>query len=81
MCIRDSFVDVVMAAKGYPKSYTKNDVIEGIEEAEKTALVFHAGTQRIENGDILTYGGRVINVVGQGSSLQEAKTNAYQACL
>lgn len=73
------FVDVVMAAKGYPKSYTKNDVIEGIEEAEKTALVFHAGTQRIENGDILTNGGRVLNVVGQGSTLQEAKTNAYQA--
>jgi len=73
------FVDVVMAAKGYPKTYAKNNIIEGIKEAEKTAIVFHSGTKLIENGEILSNGGRVLNIVGQGTTLLEARQKAYEA--
>lgn len=75
------FVDVVLAAKGYPKVYAKNNPIEDIEAAEAAgALVFHAGTKRLDDGTLLANGGRVLNVVGQGSTLSEAITRAYTAC-
>ena len=69
---------VVMASKGYPGSYEKNTVIEGVEDAEKaSALVFHAGTSRGEDGALLATGGRVLNVTGFGASVTEAREAAY----
>ena len=69
---------VVMASKGYPGSYEKNTVIEGVEDAEKAgALVFHAGTSRSEDGALLAIGGRVLNVTGFGDSVTEAQQAAY----
>ncbi len=73
------YVDVVMAAQGYPKTFAKNNPIQGIADAEKDALVFHAGTKRLPDNTILTAGGRVLNVVGHGSTLQEAIQKAYAA--
>ncbi len=68
---------VVLASKGYPGSYEKNTVIEGVADAEKGgALVFHAGTAE-KDGQLLATGGRVLNVTGFGSSVGEAQKAAY----
>ena len=49
-----------------------------IDDLPDGALVFHAGTGEDENG-LFARGGRVLNVVGTGSDLAEARTNAYSA--
>ncbi|MDX1738237.1 MAG: phosphoribosylglycinamide synthetase C domain-containing protein, partial [Alphaproteobacteria bacterium] len=74
-------VNVVLAAKGYPGSYEKNTVIRSLENAQskQNTTVFHAGTKKAENGDILATGGRVLNVVGLGNSVKEAQSTAYKA--
>lgn len=69
---------VVMAAKGYPGSYQKNCKINLDNVDTKNAKIFHAGTKMIDN-QILSNGGRVLNVVGFGNSKQDAKNNAYKA--
>ena len=76
----DAFVTVVLASGGYPGSYGTGRVITGIDEAvaRPDALVFHAGTRR-EGDDLLTAGGRVLNVVGRGASVPEARAAAYAA--
>lgn len=66
---------VVMASGGYPEAYEKGKEIKGVDDVEG-AIVFHAGT-KIENGTLLTNGGRVLNVVGAGSTLQEAIDQSY----
>jgi len=66
---------VVLASGGYPESYEKGKVITGLDEV-KGAMIFHAGT-RAEGDQILTNGGRVINVVGSGKDLQTAIDNTY----
>lgn len=68
---------VVMASSGYPVQYEKGKKISGLESVDKEALIFHAGTI-VENGDLLTNGGRVLNIVGRGSSLEEAINHAYE---
>jgi len=69
---------VVLASEGYPSSPRKGERITGIEEAEKVALVFHAGTGW-KDGALVTDGGRILNVVGIGNTLTEAKEKAYAA--
>lgn len=70
---------VVLAAQGYPERPQTGDVISGIEEAEALgALVFHGGTA-LRDGKLVTSGGRVVSLVGKGSSLNEALTLAYKA--
>jgi phosphoribosylamine--glycine ligase len=70
---------VVMAANGYPGTYVRGHIIKGIPEAEETgALVFHAGT-RVEHGQVISDGGRVLGVTGTGDTFKEAIANAYQA--
>ena len=73
-----SCVGVAVASGGYPVSYETGYQIEGIASSEETALVFHAGT-RLDNGNVLTDGGRVLTVVGQGGDLAEARQRAYDA--
>lgn len=65
---------VVMASIGYPGSYDKGFVIEGIEEDD---LVFHMGTEKVNDG-FVTSGGRVLLVVGKGKDIKEAQKNAYR---
>jgi phosphoribosylamine--glycine ligase len=73
-------VTVVLAAAGYPESRDVGSPIEGIEDAEaEGALVFHAGTA-IRDGQLVTSGGRILNVTGIGETLDEARTRAYDAC-
>ena len=73
-------VCVVMASGGYPDSYEKGKVIEGIEEAEKlgSTVVFHAGTA-IKDGELVTSGGRVLGVTALGDDIAAAKARAYEA--
>jgi len=69
---------VVMAAGGYPEGYDKGDVIEGLDGVDADDLkVFHAGT-RIEDGQVVTNGGRVLCVVGLGGDVAAAQARAYE---
>ncbi len=75
-------VGVVLASEGYPGSYEKGKVILGIEEAEALpdVTVFHAGTARNVDGELVTAGGRVLNVVALGPTFEQARERAYEAC-
>ena len=73
-------VCVVLASDGYPVSYEKGYVIEGLEKFEENDgyYCFHAGTKQTDKG-IVTNGGRVLGVTAKGSNLKEARANAYAA--
>lgn len=78
---KDEFaVGVVIAAHGYPDSPRLNDNIIGIEQLTQTekVKVFHAGT-KVDNGNLLTSGGRVLCVVATAKELKQAQQYAYQA--
>lgn len=64
---------VSLVAGGYPGDYKKGDVIRGHEQAG----VFHAGTKE-SSGNVVTDGGRVLSVTGEGPTLAEARKNAYK---
>ncbi len=71
---------VVMAAQGYPGSYARGSVIEGLDEASaiEDVEIFHAGT-KAEGGKILANGGRVLNVCALGNTVRQAQARAYEA--
>jgi phosphoribosylamine--glycine ligase len=73
-------LSVVVASPGYPGEYRKGLPITGIEEAESLGdiVVFHAGTD-IKDGQLVTDGGRVLNVTATGATLDEALKKAYSA--
>jgi phosphoribosylamine--glycine ligase len=73
----DWAVTVVLASGGYPESSSSGDVIHGLDEVEE-AEVFHAGTAE-RDGEIVTAGGRVLNVTGLGATPGEARDRAYAA--
>ena len=66
-----------MASRGYPDGYEKGKPITGLDRAAREDVkVFHAGT-RLENGRVLTDGGRVLCVVGAGANVRAARDAAY----
>ncbi|MDO9322081.1 MAG: phosphoribosylamine--glycine ligase, partial [Pseudomonas sp.] len=68
---------VVLAAAGYPADYAKGDVINGLENAAALpGKVFHAGTA-LQDGQIVTSGGRVLCATGMGDSVLAAQQQAY----
>ena len=72
-------VTIVLAGHGYPERSDRGTPIEGVEAAEATgALVLHAGTA-LHGGKLVTNGGRILNVVGVGTTVDEARTAAYDA--
>ena len=73
-------VCVVLASGGYPGKYEKGKKIEGLEKLNslEDILVFHAGTKKINN-DYITWGGRVLNVVGLDFDLKKAQKKVYEA--
>lgn len=75
-------VSVVLASEGYPGFYEKGKVILGLEEAQDLdgVIVFHAGTALNPDGELITAGGRVLNVVALGDTFEEARNRAYGAC-
>jgi phosphoribosylamine--glycine ligase len=76
----EAALTVVMAANGYPGSYRKGSVIEGLEEAAALpdVEIFHAGT-KAEGGRILANGGRVLDICGVGRTVADAQARAYAA--
>ncbi|MDH6098428.1 phosphoribosylamine--glycine ligase [Anabaenopsis sp. FSS-46] len=69
---------VVAASGGYPGKYDTGKVITGIKEAESAGVtVFHAGTKLNQQEEIVTDGGRVLNVTGIGENFQQAIAQAY----
>ena len=70
---------VVAAAGGYPESYKKGDEITGVLDFNETDdnKVFICGA-KVESGKLLTNGGRVLNVVALGNTLEEAQKKAYE---
>ncbi len=71
---------VVMASEGYPGDYQRGQAIRGIEDADALpdVKVFHAGTAS-SSGSVITNGGRVLGVTAIGSSISDAKRQAYKA--
>src|ERR687894_216586 len=76
----DAAVTVVLASRGYPESSSRGDRIEGLEDAASIegVEVLHAGTAE-DGGELVTAGGRVLNVTGLGATLAEARERAYSA--
>lgn len=74
-------VCVILASDGYPVSYEKGFRITGMEnfKDKEGFYLFHAGSKFNENGEVVTNGGRVLGVTAKGSSLKEARANAYKA--
>ncbi|MDO6538384.1 phosphoribosylamine--glycine ligase [Alteromonas stellipolaris] len=71
-------IGVVLAAGGYPGSYDKGDEITGFESAAKLdGKVFHAGTS-LEDGKVVTNGGRVLCATAMGNNVTEAQQKAYE---
>jgi phosphoribosylamine--glycine ligase len=76
----DTALAVIMATKGYPGSYGRGSVIEGLDDAASIegVEIFHAGTI-VKDGTILANGGRVLNVCALGKTVTEAQSRAYAA--
>ena len=72
---------MVIAAEGYPAAPAKGDTIGGIDHAERVpgAYVLQAGTATDAAGQLISAGGRVLNVVGTGPDLAAARDAAYRA--
>jgi phosphoribosylamine--glycine ligase len=76
----DWAVTVVLASAGYPASSSKGDVISGLDQAAEVegVEVTHAGTAH-RDGEVVTAGGRVLNVTGVGPTAADARRRAYDA--
>jgi phosphoribosylamine--glycine ligase len=72
---------IVMAANGYPGTYVKNSIIRNIDEADTMdgTKVFHAGTAKDKDGNVIAIGGRVLNIVAAGGTIESARDKAYKA--
>jgi phosphoribosylamine--glycine ligase len=68
---------VVLAAGGYPATYEKGKIIHGLNQPTDS-LIFHAGTTA-SNNQVVTHGGRVLNVTSLGDTLQEALDKTYHS--
>ncbi|MEM9054808.1 MAG: phosphoribosylamine--glycine ligase, partial [Pseudomonadota bacterium] len=70
---------VVMATEGYPGSYAKGSIIDGIQQANalEDVTVFQAGTDKDSDGKLIAIGGRALGVTATGSDLKTAVSNAY----
>lgn len=75
----DTAMCVVMATNGYPSNYPKNTPINGLEDAPQgeDICIFHAGTAKDENDQIVSTGGRVLGITARANSTKEAQSKAY----
>ena len=72
-------VGVVLAPDGYPGLHETGKRIEGLAEAERDAIVFHAGTAATRDGGFATSGGRTLALVSRGATMADARARAYAA--
>lgn len=70
---------LVLASGGYPGDYQKGLVINGIDNVDDDIIVFHAGTSFNDKNEVVTSGGRVLNICALGSSLEKTRTKVYKA--
>ncbi|QHQ34995.1 phosphoribosylamine--glycine ligase [Algicella marina] len=77
----DHALTVVLATNGYPGSYSKGSLISGLSDIIETpnTQVFHAGTSRDENGQLIASGGRVLAITARAETLSDAQDRAYEA--
>jgi phosphoribosylamine--glycine ligase len=71
-----SATTIMLVSGGYPEDFEKGKVITGLEHIEDS-IVFHAGT-KLNNGDVVTNGGRVLAITSYGNDFQEAIKKSYQ---
>ena len=74
----ETALTVILATKGYPDSYPKGSEIRGLDAAANVpgVQIFHAGTKRVDE-KLVADGGRVLNIVGLGATIEEARNRAY----
>ncbi len=72
-------VTVVLASAGYPEHSSPPVAIHGLERVDPEVLVTHAGTARDDAGQLITAGGRVLNLTALGADLATARAAAYAA--
>jgi phosphoribosylamine--glycine ligase len=75
----EAAVTVVLASAGYPQSSSSGDVMSGLDSVPEGVYVTHAGTARSTSGQLVTAGGRVLNLTALGADLAEARAAAYAA--
>ena len=77
----ETAMTVVMASNGYPGTYQKGTLIRNVDgaEADPNVTVFHAGTARDADGNLIATGGRVLNVTASGPTVAAARDSAYGA--
>lgn len=76
----DSAITVVLAADGYPDSYPKGTPIELPVSLPEGVSIIHAGTKQDSNGNLVTSGGRVLNLVALADTAEIASKRIYKAC-
>lgn len=78
----DWAVSVVLTSAGYPGSYEKGKKIVGVEDANAMpgVTVYHAGTALDTDGNLVTAGGRVLDVTAVADAFEDARNLAYEAC-
>ncbi len=74
----DSAATVMLVSGGYPEGYEKGKIINGLDQV-RDSLVFHAGAQENDRGEIETSGGRVLAVTSYGKDFEEAIKKSYQS--
>jgi len=67
-----------IASGGYPEEYETGFPISGLARVEPDAMVFHAGTAPVDDGSVVTSGGRVLTVAALGETLADARAKAYR---
>ena len=67
-----------MASKGYPENYKSGHAIKGIDKVNGNNMVFHAGTKLNKNKELVTNGGRVLNIISKQQTVEKAKSEAYK---
>ena len=73
----DAAACVILASGGYPESYEKGKEITGLNDVDDDIVVFHSGT-KMQDGKIVTNGGRVLGVCARGKNVEEAANRVYE---
>jgi phosphoribosylamine--glycine ligase len=67
----------MLVSEGYPNSFEKGKPILGLENV-KNSIVFHAGTKKIDNNNIISNGGRVLAITSLGETMEQALNQSYE---